>query len=267
MVPPRRPTLLAAAVLLLGVTAPAARAEDEAGGPGQYRALLDEVVARWRPAVAAPDPSQSLRLTCLTTPGEEKYVGALQEAVIEAPLSAVAAVLDDVPHYRDLFPDTVDVHEVPGSRQGDRFVTAWEQKAPAFFLPNIRFELVYQVDRTDPARVDYRYWLLRPGTIRHSDGAVLLESLGPGRTRFTEFDFFDAAWGPVPLSMVWSEALKGMFLSDVALRLKAEHPARSYAEVADEAARRWRAEPGLADRCRAQARTARSLLDAWRSRP
>jgi hypothetical protein len=261
-----RPALLAALSLLLVAAAPAWGA-DEAEPQGRYRALLDEVLARPRPEVATPPSPAPLRLTCLTTPGEEGFIGALQEAVIEAPLAAVAALLDDLPHYRDLFPDTVGVHEVPGSRRGDRFVTAWEQKAPVFFLPNTRYELAYRVDRQQPAQVVYRYWLHRAGALRQSDGAVILEALGPGRTRFTEYDFFDAAWGPVPLSMVWSEALKGMFLSDVAIMLKAEHPAWSYAEVADEAARRWRADPGLAERCRAGARPAQSLLTPPRSAP
>jgi hypothetical protein len=252
--------------LLLGA-ASAAWGEDQVEPQGRYRALLDEMVARPHLEASTPASSQPLRLTCLTTPGEEGYVGALQEAVIEAPLSVVVALLDDLPHYRDLFPDTVDVHELPGSRQGDRFVTAWEQKAPVFFLPNTRYGLVYRVDRADPARVVYRYWLHRSGALRESDGAVILEALGPGRTRFTEYDLFDAAWGPVPLSMVWGEALKGMFLSDVAIKLKAEHPVWSYAEVAKEASRRWSAEPGLAERCRAKARPASSLLASQRSPP
>lgn len=266
MRPAGGPALVAAVALLLGAV-PAARGEDEAEPKGRYRALLDEVLARRPPEAPAPATSQPLRLTCLTTPGEEGYVGALQEAVIEAPLSVLVALLDDVPHYRDLFPDTVDVHEVPGSRLGDRFVTAWQQKAPVFFLPDTHYQLVYRVDRQEPSRVVYRYWLRRPGALRHSDGAVLLEVLGPGQTRFTEYDFFDAAWGPVPLSMVWGEALKGMFLSDVAIKLKAEHPAWSYAKVAGEAARLWRAEPGLAERCRAGARSAPSLLAPPRSPP
>jgi hypothetical protein len=266
MHPGGRPAFAVVVALLLGA-APAARGEDQVEPRGRYRALLDEVVARPNPEASAPASSQPLRLTCLATPGEEGYVGALQEAVIEAPLSVVVALLDDLPHYRDLFPDTVDVHEVPGSRQGDRFVTAWEQKAPVFFIPNTRYALVYRVDRGDPARVVYRYWLHRAGALRQSDGAVILEALGPGRTRFTEYDLFDAAWGPVPMSMVWNEALKGMFLSDLALKLKAEHPAWSYAEVAEEASRRWRAEPGLAERCRAGARTASSLLAPPRSPP
>jgi hypothetical protein len=266
MRPGGRPALVVAVAILLGA-APAARGEEAIEPPGRYRALVDELAARPHPEVAAPAPSQQLRLTCLATPGQEGYVGALQEAVIETPLAAVVALLDDLPHYRDLFPDTVDVHEVPGSRQGDRFVTAWEQKAPVFFLPNTRYALVYRVDRSDPARVVYRYWLHRAGALRQSDGAVILEALSPGRTRFTEYDLFDAAWGPVPLSMVWSEALKGMFLSDLALKLKAEHPAWSYTEVAEEAGKRWRAEPGLAERCRAKARPASSLLDEARSPP
>jgi hypothetical protein len=267
MRPGARAALLVVA-MLLGV-APA-RGEEEPEPLSRYGALLDELVARRPPAVATPTtpaPPQPLQLTCLSTPGEEAYVGALQVAVVEAPLAAVVAILDDVPHYRDLFPDTVDVHEVPGSRQGDRFVTAWEQKAPVFFLPNTRYQLVYRVDRQRPDRVVYRYWLRRAGALRHSDGVVLLEALAPGLTRFTEYDLFDAAWGPVPMSMVWGEALKGMYLSDTALLLKAEHPAWSYAEVAEVVARRWRAEPGLAERCRALARPASSLLDAARAAP
>jgi hypothetical protein len=220
--------------------------------------LLDEVVDRWQAPVAALSPAEPIRLTCLTTPGDDDAIGAIQEAIIEAPLSSVAALLDDFPHYRDLFPGVVDVRLVPGSQAGDRFVTAWEQEAPVFFLRNVRFELVYQVDRADPGRVRYRYWLRRPGAIRRSDGAVLLEALDGGRTRFTEFDLLESSWGPLPRSLVWGEALQGMFLSDLALKLKAEHPDWTYTQVADQARRRWRATTGLADRCRAGARPAPS---------
>jgi hypothetical protein len=238
-----------AALALLAAPVPA----EEAEPMSRYRVPIEALVARWGLTASEPTWPRSLALACLTTPGEESYVGARQEMLIEAPLTDVTSVLDDVPHYRDLFPDTVDVQVVPGSRRGTRFVTAWEQRAPVFFLPNTRFELVYQVERPDPARVAYRYWLRRSGTIRHSDGVVLLEALGPGRTRFIEYDFFDAAWGPVPLSLVWSETLKGMFLSDVAVKLKAEHPDWSHRRVATEAERRWSAEPELVDRCRAGA--------------
>jgi hypothetical protein len=247
-------------VARLALQAAPALAEEGAEPVSRYRAPLDGLVSRWRPTAREPAWPRSLSLTCLTTPGDEHYVGALQEALIEAPLPAVAAVLDDVPHYRDLFPDTVDVRVVSGNQQGTRFVTAWEQRAPIFFLPNSRFELVYRVDRSDPVRVIYRYALRRSGTLRQSDGLVILEDLGPGRTRFTEYDLFDAAWGPVPISRVWSESLRGMFLSDVAVKLKAEHPDWSYPQLAVEAARRWDAERGLVERCRMEARPASSLL-------
>jgi hypothetical protein len=176
-------------------------------------------------------------------------VGARQEVVIHAPLQAVLAVLDDVPHYRDLYPDCVEARIVDGQADAPRFVVAWERRVPVFFLPNTRYRLEHEVDRSRADRRIARYRLEEAGSVEQSDGAVVVEPLGPERTRLITYDFFDARWGPLPTSMVWRESLRGLFLSVAAVQLKAERPDWSYPQVREEARRRWEAEEGLVERC------------------
>jgi hypothetical protein len=160
--------------------------EDLGGPPSRYAEALRAIVARPAAYASRSGGSSPVRLSCAATPGDAKYVGIVQEMEIAAPLSAVERVLDDVPHYKDLFPDCVDVHEIPGSRSGNRFVTAWEQRVPIPFFPNTRFELTYLVSQLHDGRVVYRYRLARAGDLTNSDGIIALEADGPGRTRFTE---------------------------------------------------------------------------------
>jgi hypothetical protein len=233
-------------LLMLVLAAGAARAragerhapDEDLGGPvSRYADALRIVAVRGEvPAEAAPGAS-ALHLTCVATPGDGKYVGIVQRMEIGAPLAEVEAILADVPHYKDLFPGLVDVREVPGSRDGNRYVTAWEQRVPVFFIPNTRYELTYLVSRVGEGRTVYRYRLARSGDLTNSDGIVVLEAAGPGRTRFTAYDFFNARWGVVPEGAVWRESLRGSFESDLAIKLKAEHPGWSYPEIAAEAER------------------------------
>jgi hypothetical protein len=234
-------------------------AEDLGGPPSPYAGLVVEL-ARRTVAPAPLEPDTTLRLTCLSTPGAPRYVGAVQEQLIHAPLDAVRRVIDDVPHYKDLFPGCVGVRVVEGSRDGNRFVTAWEQAVPVFFLPSTRYELTYLVSSVGPGRVVYRYRLARDGDLSNSDGVLVLEASGPGETRFTEYDFYDAHWGPLPTGLVWSESLRGMFLSDVAVKLRAENPDWSYERVATEARAVLDRERGSIARCQANRRDAASLV-------
>jgi hypothetical protein len=226
---------------------------------GRYQAFVDELLATW-PAQDQPGPPRpsgpGVALTCFDTPGEPRYVGVRQEMVVEASLAEVAAILDDIPHYGELYPDLVEVSVVPGSRSGARYLTAWERRVPLFFVPNTRFSLLYEVDRARPGRITYRYRLQSPGRITQSDGLVVLEALPTGATRFVEYDFFEAGWGPLPVGMVWTESLSGVFLSDEATRLKAENPGWSYRRIQAEARRLWDLDRKRVDRCRTSSRPA-----------
>jgi hypothetical protein len=256
------------ALLVLVLAAGAARADErhpvdeDLGGPAsRYADALRDVALRGEAKAAAAEPGASIvGLTCVAIPGDGKYVGILQRMEIAAPLGEVEAILADVAHYKDLFPGLVDVHEVPGSRDGNRYVTAWEQRVPIFFIPNTRYELTYLVSRVAEGRIVYRYRLARSRDVTNSDGIIVLEAAAPGRTRFTEYDFFNARWGLLPESAVWRESLRGSVASDLAIKLKAEHPAWSYPRISAEAERLRRAAEGEVEACRKRRTSAAAVL-------
>jgi hypothetical protein len=228
--------------LLLGVFAAGSLAasaqplaETVEGAGSIYGNRLSHILKNWSFTRFDSEGAPPLTLTCIATAHDEKYVGMLQRMTIRAGIAAIENILDDVEHYRDLFPDTVDVQVVPGSHHGNQYVTAWEQRVPVFFLPNATYELAYIVEKTAPVRAAYRYSLRRGSSLIASDGLVVLETIGPDTTQFTEYDFFNARWGPLPTAVVWRESLRGAFLSDVAIKLKAEHPGWSYERIASEA--------------------------------
>jgi len=146
------------------------------------------------------------------------------------------------------------VHVLSGSRNGRRYITVWEQRVQVFFLPNVTYELANLVDRSAPGLRVYRYKLLRAGSMLASDGMVVLEVLGPESTRFTEYDFFNAQWGPLPASAVWRESLRGALVSDMAIKLRAENPRWSVARVTAEAAQRLESDPERVEQCYRQRR-------------
>jgi len=219
------------------------------GNDSIYTSWLADVLKRWPASRPGSDNTASLQLTCVSTASDDRYVGMLQQMTIDAPLSAVETVLDDVPRYKDLFPDVVDVHVQQGSRNGGRYVTVWEQRVPVFFLPNVVYELANVVDKANPGLRVYRYKLRRGGSMLASDGMVVLEALGSESTRFTEYDFFNAQWGPLPASAVWRESLRGAFVSDMAIKLRAENPRWSFERVTAEARQRFEAQSERMEQC------------------
>lgn len=178
--------------------------------------------------VSFPADAGAMTLECLESSGEKDTVGVGQALVIDAPLADVVALLDDWPHYTQLFPDLEDVHVVKGSEDANRFTVFWEQHVPIF--PNVKYESTYVVERA-ATRVTWRYQLEGKSDLKALDGLMVLEADGPGRTRYSEYDFIDGAWGFVPRGTVWKETVKGLARADLALKLKAEHAAWTYGQV------------------------------------
>jgi hypothetical protein len=251
--------LLVAFVSLAGAQQPAmGRLE---GIDSAYTEYLTQVLEHWAPAHAEAPEAGPVAITCLATANADGYVGMLQLAKIHAPLSVVEGVLDDVDHFKDLFPDTVDVHVVPDTQAGARYATAWVQRAAIFFMPDISYEMSHLVDKTTPERVVYRYKLRRGDRLIASDGMVVLEATGPATTQFTEYDFFNGHWDLIPTWIVWRESLRGAFHSDLAIKLKAENPTWSYARIAAEAKRLTSAQSDRLQRCFAERHTAPRQAD------
>jgi len=224
--------------------------EERLQGPtSAYGLWLEQLHEHWpanRPTVTH---SANVVLRCIATPGDDRYVGIVQHMFVGAALSTVESVLDDVAHYKDIFPDVVDVQIVPGNQRGQHYLTAWEQRVPVFFLPHVKYQLEYLVDKSKPTVSIYRYSLRHLGQMKSSDGMIVLEAVGSGMTRFTEYDFFNADWGPLGASTVWRQSLRGAFLSDGALKLRAEYPDWSYARIAEKAQHMLESESEQVDAC------------------
>jgi hypothetical protein len=256
------------AALLFAVASAASAQCSASDGPdgidSVYTEHLTQVLKRWAPLRADVTPAAreagSVAITCVATIGSERYVGMIQRQRIQAALTMVEEVLDDIDHYKDLFPGTIDVRVVPGSLRlvpgtppAARFDTAWVQRPPIFLMPDIHYEMANLVEKT-PARAVYRYKLRLGDVLTASDGLIVVEAIDSTTTEFTEYDFFDGHWGLLPTWLVWRESLKGAFQSDVAIRLKAEQPAWDYLRIAAEAERLASLESKRFERCFADRR-------------
>lgn len=226
------------------------------GVESAYAPILNRKIRSWPPAevteatkaLFTPETTP-VRIECIETPGNRFYIGLIQHMQVKAPVAKVAAVLDDFSHYKELFPDFDDIHVV--SREGNKTLTFWEQHIPVFFIPNVKYEVIYVVDGSNPDREFYRYELSKENHIKRNDGLIVIEADGPSATRYTEYDFFDADWGPLTTfapGRIWKDSVEGMFLSDLAIGLKAEHPEWSYKQIAKESRKqleRFPVEPAI----------------------
>ena len=206
--------------LLFAIAAAASTQSSASDGPqgidSVYSEYLTQVLQHWAPAMIdvglAAHTAGSVAMTCVETPGSERYVGMIHRQRIEARLDMVEEVLDDIGHYKDLFPGTIDVRvlagsrrSVPGAPTASRFDTAWVQRPPISLMPDIRYEMAYLVEKA-PARAVYRYKLRSGDKLTASDGLVVVEAIDSTTTEFTEYDFFDGHWGPLPTWLVWRKA-------------------------------------------------------------
>jgi hypothetical protein len=216
------------------------RYTDNLGGiPSPYTAALIAAVADWPPPdidYARSDPNP-VWLSALSTPDNPYYIGVEQVMAIEAPVARVDHVLRDIDHYVDYFPGYKDIHVV--SRDGQRFLTSWEQIIPIPLVSNVKYDMRYGIDESQPGRVIFRYQLQDSNRLKVSDGVIVLEGKGD-HTRYTEYDFFDADYGIAKAfgsDRIWSDSLEGFYLSDVGIKLRAEHKGWPFSRVRSESAK------------------------------
>ena len=68
------------------------------GPDSAYTDRLLRIMKRWPSIRRAADASAAVQLACMATAGAEKYIGIVRRTRIDAAISAVEAVLDDVAH-------------------------------------------------------------------------------------------------------------------------------------------------------------------------
>jgi hypothetical protein len=159
--------------------------ETKIGGPAsRYTAYLLKLLKAWPPAdqdyAASPD-GNPVPCRAIETPGDEYYIGLDQWMRVEAPLERVAAVLDDVAHYQQLFPGFDEVKLI--SRDENRFLTFWEQHISVPLVPNVKYSIDYLVARPKPGMRVYCYQFMdsEGDRIKNNDGVIVLEVESPTR--------------------------------------------------------------------------------------
>lgn len=208
-----------------------------AGVQSRYSPLLLNLLKSWPPkdidyTIKSTNPVQ---LKCIETPGNLDYIGIEQVMRVNKPLNEVASVLDDMEHYKDLFEGYADIQVL--AKDGNKIETYWEAHIPIPFVKNSVYKMMYVIDKNQK-RTIYRYQLKeKTKSIKFSDGIIVLEPESPTTTRYTEYDFWDADWGilkSIAPSRVWGDSVEGIYLSDVAVKLKVENPTWSYDKIKEE---------------------------------
>ena len=224
-------------LLALLLPAGASAGADLGGIVSIYTQPMYELLTRWRTLAPAAATSREVQigLTCYATPAHELYIGTHQELRIQASLAEVRAVLDDFPHYPELFAGMVKAE--PRERTASRMVVHSELEIPIPFVANERNELIYELGAPAPDRFFYRYQLRKSSHLTANDGLIALRALGPTETEYQEWDFWDANWGiarAFAKGKIWRDNVAGLVQADLAIKLRAEHPEWKFKRIFDE---------------------------------
>ena len=176
-------------------------------------------------APKVPVDAQEIWLECYKTEGDPLYIGVRQKLVVDSPLKRVAEVVEDIETYKDIFPGFEKIKIE--SKANSRWITYWEQKVPIPFVPNVKYRMIYEIGEAKENSRTYRYQLLEKSSLTLSDGFIILQAIGADQTLYTEVDFFNAEWGAAKIfgqRRIWTDAVEGLVLSDLAIKLKSAHP-------------------------------------------
>ena len=202
------------------------------GLPSPYRDFRDQLIKTWPPKMALIPGSNDISIAALTREDNPLYIGVDQSLRIAAPLARVEAVLDQFESYKDLFEGFQEIKVL--GREENRILTAWEQIIPILFVSNVRYSMTYTLDKSNPNFKFYSYSLVKSDDLKSSDGLIGIEKIDDQNTSYREFDFWDAHWGIAKHfapTKIWNDSVEGVVLSDLSVKIRAEHPEFSFAEV------------------------------------
>jgi hypothetical protein len=210
--------------------------ESDLGGiESRYTPLLKILTkSQWPPPIQYKTiPQDTVQLTRLNTPGEDFYVGTEIATQIQAPFSRVIQILDSLDTYQKFFPGYEEISQ--RAQDENKFLSFWEQYIPIFFIPNVKFELAYVIDKSEPKRVIYRYQLTKADDLKECDGIVVVEDEGE-TTRYTEYDFGNADYGFLKTfapRRIWKDGLRVLWLTVYGIKMRAEHPDWEFKKITD----------------------------------
>ena len=213
------------------------------GVQGPYRASLLELIKNWPKDAIEFDTKKpdAVKLVPYETKDHPLAIGVGQVMLVKSPLSEVKKIMEDFEHYKDLFFTFKDVRIL--ERDANRVATEWEQSIPLPFIPNTKYSTWFYIDDRSKERVFYRYELKESSDLIYSEGVMVLDRVDDQITRYSEFDFFDAKWGigaAAGPTRIWSDSMRDIYLSDIAIRMKAEHPNWDYKKIETESRQNYK---------------------------
>ncbi len=210
-----------------------------------YTDVIANLSSRW------PFPAESLQITTTgpvqiktwQTPGQPYYMGIEQTMWVNSSFEKLESVIDHIDQYGDLFPGYKSV-QIKSKKSPMVWLTLWEQIIPVPFVPNITYEIAYEIKRTKKKKI-YLYALTQSNRVKTNDGFIVIENKGPNKTLYVTYNFFDADWGPATIfgpDYLWEQSLENVYLSDLATKIKAENPKLSASDARNEAKKLFRDE-------------------------
>lgn len=201
--------------------------------PTQYTSKLIRTLQNWPPkSIATPiKTGNPVWYRAIETPEDNLYIGQVKRVVINAPISLVSQLIEDFEAYPRLFEAVKNVKIV--ARENNKVTVRWERYSPAFFIPNIKYELIYIIDHKSSTHIAIRYQLKSGNSVKTSDGIIVLESQGDS-TVLTGYDFFSASFGlagAIAKGKIWHDSLEGTFRGDLTFKFRAENPSWSQKEI------------------------------------
>jgi hypothetical protein len=226
---------LIAVVLAAALLAPAPAHASE------YAQALAGFLKNWPPpefqaAAAKWDDDRGFHIAAVRTPQRPQMIGMIKRYTVRAPLADAVALSENVAEFPKLWREVESVKVV--SREGDAVVVDWVRKAPAFFLPKIRYRTRSTAYRETPGRVAFLNELLSGNYVKSSDSLVVYESIGPGETRVSVIDLFEPSLGAfqgVVGGKIRKKSFQTALKDDVSFRDRLEHPDWSASRLAKEA--------------------------------
>ena len=205
------------------------------GPESAYQTVFIEIWKNWKTRPSwnpTTNPGSPVAIRMYRTPGSPYYIGMEKQMLVQAPLARLEAVMDNFDHYRDLFPDFRIIREE--NRDGNRVEVFFQRGVPVPFVEDIFYRLTYLLDKTDPLQKVYRYHLKESNNLKRSDGLIFLDAISENETRFHAFDFYEADWSVLKImgaDRIWRDTIQGTFLSDLCIKMRAEHPDWTYERI------------------------------------
>ncbi|MGZ3699326.1 MAG: hypothetical protein ACXWP5_14415 [Bdellovibrionota bacterium] len=228
-----------ACCLVLPFAVPFARAADSQfvpldspmENPSPYTPVVTALAKR-PPKAECQLSDSSLHVHAYLAQSSPFYIGVRKSLLVHASVAKMEAFFDDLDQLKNLYPEFKQTSVT--ERSGNKMTAFWERTIPVFFVPNVKYETNYLVDKRNPQRGVYRYKLGWSKSIKNIDGIINMVAMGPNDTCFMIWDFFEAEWGPVKVmgqESIWKSSIKGSFVADMGMKVRIENPDLSYPKV------------------------------------